>query len=289
MAEDIESAIVTKIVNNHNQKHNNSESPADKPNEEEQVSTSLSTSVMGEVDIPILLPEIAPAKKTSQKKALKKGSKQKSESAISTVHVVRERCRQFCFSLFFRERDPVRSLGYTSSIRGEGKTFLSLLSASVLAQVSGNHVTLVECDWEHPNYHEQFGFAPVPGMAEWLRGECVYAEIRHTILPNLTVIPAGNAGKDAVKLLAILRQQGLHKAVALPDDLLIVDLPSIVSSAYGMLAASLVEALVVVVRAGVTSEALLAETCNQLKDLPVQGLILNKLESHVPRWIRQIL
>jgi len=72
-------------------------------------------------------------------------------------------------------------------------------------------------------------------------------------------------------------------------DLLIVDLPAIMTTAYGSLAASLVESLVVVVRAGVTPEAVIAETCMQLMDLPVQGVILNQLESRIPRWIRNLL
>jgi len=34
---------------------------------------------------------------------------------------------------------------------------------------------------------------------------------------------------------------------------------------------------------------MIAETCSQLKDLPVHGLLLNQVESSIPRWLRQIL
>src|SRR5215469_12555328 len=46
------------------------------------------------------------------------------ERDLATARLLRERCRQFCLSTFFRGNAPVRSLGITSSIGGEGKSFL---------------------------------------------------------------------------------------------------------------------------------------------------------------------
>ncbi len=129
----------------------------------------------------------------------------------------------------------------------------------------------------------------MPGVAEWLRGECSETAIRHQVSPNLTFIPAGESKGDAVKLLQQVQEQGLLKTFACSNGLLIVDLPAIITIPYGMLAASLLEAIVVVARAGVTTDTLIAETCARLKDLPVQGIILNQVKSRVPRWIREIL
>ena len=36
-------------------------------------------------------------------------------------------------------------------------------------------------------------------------------------------------------------------------------------------------------------EGVQADTCTQLKDLPVHGLILNQVASRIPAWLRQIL
>lgn len=261
----------------------------DLPVEKEQLLEPPAQVSSEEIALPISLPVAPPSKKTEQKSLVKKGTNRKHELDIASAQVVRERCRQLCLSLFFRERDPVRSLGFTSSVRGEGKTFMSIIAASTLAQDSNDPVTLVECNWEHPYYHEHFGFSSTPGLAEWLRGECIQSDIRHKVDHNLTVIPAGDARGGMVKLLTQLRQKGLLNAVARSNELLIVDLPSIVVSAYGPIAAGLVESLIVVVRAGVTSETLLAESCSRLRDLPVHGLMLNQLESHIPRWLRQLL
>lgn len=203
--------------------------------------------------------------------------------------MLEERCRQLCLSTFFREQAPVRSLGFTSSIGGEGKSLLSLVTAQVLARDSTTPVTLLECNWEHPSLHEYFGLPSTPGLAEWLGEECDETDIRYVVDHNLTVIPAGNGRRDAVKLLQRVRQKGLLGTLSCSSELLIVDLPAIVTTGYGATAASLVESLIVVVRAGVTPASMLAEACAQLKDLAVEGVLLNQVQSRIPGWIRQVL
>ena len=206
-----------------------------------------------------------------------------------SVRLLHEQCRQLCLSVFYRRHEPVRSLGFTSSIEGEGKSFLSIMSAQSLAEDSSYPVLLVECNWERPSLHKFFGFESTPGLAEWLRGECSEDDIRHKADQNLTIIPAGDGKQDSVKLLELIRQKGLLDIFTEPKELLIVDLPAIVSTAYGVLAANLVETLVVVVRAGVTPDALVTKTCAHLQDIRIEGVILNQVQRKIPRWIRRIL
>src|SRR5262245_36122550 len=140
---------------------------------------------------------------------------------LEAARFLRERCQQFCLSLFFREVAPVRSLGFTSAIGGEGKSFLAMVTAGVLASDSQSPVSLLECNWEHPSVHEYYGFSATPGLAEWVRGECSEADIRHRVGHNLTVIPAGQGKQDAVKLLQRIRRDGLLQMFARIDDLMI--------------------------------------------------------------------
>ena len=205
------------------------------------------------------------------------------------VRMIQERCKQLCFSLFFRDNTPVRSVGFTSSIDGEGKSFLSLVTAQVLAHDTGEPVTLVECNWEHPTLHEYFGIPATPGLAELLRGSCSEDDIRYQVEDNLTIIPAGNGSQDSIKLLKPIQQVGLRNFFANKNGLFVVDLPPILTAGYGSLAASLLESLIIVVRAQITSDSMLAETYSLIKDLPVHGIILNQRESRIPHWIRQLL
>jgi Mrp family chromosome partitioning ATPase len=207
----------------------------------------------------------------------------------AAIQMIQERCRQLCFSLFFREHAPVRSVGFTSSINGEGKSFLSLVTAQVLAHDANEPVTLVECNWEHPSLHEYFGVPATPGLAELLRGSCNEDDIRYQVEDNLTIIPAGNGSQDSMKLLNLIQRVGFHNYFANKSSLFVVELPPILTAGYGPLAARLVESVIIVVHAKITSDNMLTETFSLIKDLPIDGIIQNQRESHIPHWIRQIL
>jgi len=238
------------------------------------------------VDKPI---KVANPKKNHNKKPKPTKPAKSKKQDEANVYMLLERCRNLCISLFYRENAPVRSLGFTSSIQGEGKSFLASITAQVLAHDSIEPVTLIECNWEHPTLHEHFDIPANPGLAEWLRGTCSEDDIRYQVDRNLTVIPAGNGSHDAVKLLNQLNENGLRKAFKQTNELYIVDLPSIITTGYGSLAASLVESVVVIVRAQAISESMVIETCSQLNASSIHGIILNQVGSHIPRWLRQIL
>jgi protein-tyrosine kinase len=200
-----------------------------------------------------------------------------------------ERFRQFSLSVFYSDQAPVHSLGFTSSVAGEGKSFLARVVATIVAHDTDDPVTLVECNWEHPTVHEDFDIPATPGLAEWLRDECDEKEVRHRINNNLTVVPAGDGKRDAVKLLQRLRQEPLLGALTHNAGVLILDLPPVSSCAYGPMAATLAETLVIVVRAGVTPDVVVADTFRQLKDSPVRGILLNQVESRIPKWLSKLM
>ena len=224
-----------------------------------------------------------PARSLSKRKSIS------NKADTTNAEALRDRCRQLCIALFFREQAPVRSVGFTSAVAGEGKTFIARLMAGIAAGDNPGPTTLLECNWDHPSFHEHFGTPTRPGLAEWLRGECSERDIRYQVDQNLFVIPAGEGRQDAVKYLRQLQRGGLRHLQIAQNELLIVDLPPILSTGYGPLAASLVESLIVVVRAGVTPNYLIKDTCEHLAELPVEGMILNQAASRIPRWIRQLL
>jgi Mrp family chromosome partitioning ATPase len=199
-----------------------------------------------------------------------------------------DRCRQFCLSTFLSEQAPIYTMGITSSISGEGKSFFARMIASVLAADADEAVTLVECNWDHPCLHEHYGIDPTPGLAEWLRGEADAQDISRRIDNNLMVIPCGDGKRDAVRLLRRL-QGDRFRVLTSSSKFLIFDLPPITSCAYGRLAASLVEGLVIVVRAGVTPDAVVADTCRQLQEYAVHGVMLNQVKTRIPKWLRKII
>lgn len=243
----------------------------------------------GKIHIPLISTDNTYPKIESKEQSSHISSQNITKRDKASIHEIEEQCRQFCLATFFRRQEAVRSLGITSSVAGEGKSLLSIVMAQVLTDISTAQIILLECNWEHRSLHEYFNLPQAPGLAEWQHGECSEEDIRHKVSHNLTVILAGDSKREAVKLLQQIRQQGLLNMFAQAGDLVIVDLPPIVTTAYGVFAASLVEALAIVVRAGVTPAPLVTKVCSQLKDLPIEGLILNQAQSKTPQWIQRIV
>jgi Mrp family chromosome partitioning ATPase len=174
-------------------------------------------------------------------------------------------------------------------VAGEGKTSLAWIASQALATSSRQSVVLVECDWERPTFSRDLGLPASPGLAEYLLGESNRTEVRYQLLPNLTVIPAGLGGPDALTMLAELQRPELYGQLADADELMILDLPSVLGSCYGSIAARLAESLLLVVRAGATSASLVTQASDELSQLRVEGILLNQVQTRMPRWLQRLL
>lgn len=190
--------------------------------------------------------------------------------------------------LFLDSRQTSRILGITSPLGGEGKTLLSTALALSLARSTRKRTVLIEGTWQRPALPALFDLPSGPGLAEWLRGECDEASIRHAIGERLVVIPAGHGADDELLLLERLQSIGFS-ALAGPDDFVVVDLPCVLATGAGKLAAGLVERVLVVARASVTPLPAIVATCDHLHDHAVQGIVLNQVERWIPRWLERVL
>jgi tyrosine-protein kinase Etk/Wzc len=118
----------------------------------------------------------------------------------------------------------------TSTISGEGKTFVSLNLAGIIA-FSGKKVVVIDLDMRKPKIHKAFGVENQQGMSTILIGRHTIEEcIRDTTLPNLQYITAGPVppnpseliiGESMMKVLAELKKR---------FDFIIIDTPPVGSS-----------------------------------------------------------
>lgn len=198
------------------------------------------------------------------------------------------RAQQLAAELFLDPHAGGRVLGITSPLGGEGKSLMAAVLALSLARASDKRTVLIEATWQQPTISALFDLPTGPGLADWLRGHCGEASIRQEVGGRLVVIPAGSADGNELLLLERLQSVGLS-ALAGPDDFVIVDLPSVLSTSVARLATSLVERVIVVARAGVTPVPAIVDTCDQLKHVTIEGVVLNHVKSSIPRWLERIL
>ncbi len=121
-----------------------------------------------------------------------------------------------------RERKKIISI--TSTISGEGKTFVAINLAGILAQ-SGLKVVLLDLDMRKPKVHLSFGVDNDKGMSTLLIGKHQKAEcIKKTSIQNLDFIPSGPTPPNPSEL--ILRDEFKELIDKLHEDYDIVFIDS---------------------------------------------------------------
>lgn len=186
------------------------------------------------------------------------------------------------FSLENKENDMGYSIGVTSSLRGEGKSITSVNIAYALAE-SGKSVILLECDMRLPVMAKNLDVAPKPGLSEFIVGLCSSEEAIRTspIHQNLDIIPSGSIPPNPSELLGTKRFKNIVQIFEKTYDFVIIDLPPISSVSDALVVAGDVDGMIIVVREGLCTQSLLADTMRQLdlvKD-KILGFVYNGASS----------
>jgi len=112
----------------------------------------------------------------------------------------------------------------TSSLAGEGKSFVSKNLAASLAQ-SGKKVALLDMDFRKPNTTKTFNLIDRPGIVDYLKGNANLEKliVQENEIVNLDIIPAGTRGEDQTQLLLNGRLELLFEELSALYDYVIID------------------------------------------------------------------
>ena len=176
-----------------------------------------------------------------------------------------------------------RTILITSSQPTEGKTTTSVNLAISLAQ-TGSSVLLVDADLRRPRIHRIFNLKNNRGSCNHLAGDSDLASLIQTALPNLYVLPVGPLPPNPAELLGSQRMRQMVETLTQNFDYVVIDSPPVASFADGLILSSLVEGVIVVVKAGITSREMAQRTKANLQSVgaKVLGVVVNhiKLQPH---------
>ncbi|MDB5311187.1 MAG: capsular exopolysaccharide biosynthesis protein [Gemmataceae bacterium] len=167
----------------------------------------------------------------------------------------------------------------TSAVQGEGKTTLASLLAVSVAQTS-QRTLLIDGDTRNPRVHEKFGLAGGPGLSEVLRGETTLARaIQEIPGTNLSILPAGRVCQRVVRGLTSEGVRALLAPLRDRYDLILLDSCPILPVPDGLILSTSVDATILVVRSGTSTEPVVREACERLASVRarVVGGIVNRL------------
>ena len=179
-----------------------------------------------------------------------------------------------------------RCLGVVSAIRGEGVTLVARSLAVLFAHDWDESVCLVELNWRSPAPGGDAVDAET-GLAGLLRGEATADDVTVRFAsPDVAAIPAGRVQQGQSPVFA----SGAALSALLEDlgtrfDRIVLDLPALDGSSESLALAARADALVMVVRQGVTTHDEVRRARDDLDGLSVLGVILNDFQTSVPRGI----
>jgi succinoglycan biosynthesis transport protein ExoP len=174
---------------------------------------------------------------------------------------------------------PPRTILFTSSGPGEGKTTTTINTAISLAQ-TGARVLLIDGDLRKPGLHKALNVRNHPGLSAYLtRPLDLEAIIVHQPAENLFVIPSGAIPPNPSELLGSAKMRELVKQVSERYDFVLLDSPP-VSAPDTLVLSALVDGVILIIRCGETPRELVHRAHQALLDVNARifGVVLNRVD-----------
>lgn len=168
----------------------------------------------------------------------------------------------------------------TSSVQGEGKSFIALNLALSMAMERDFSVVLVDADTTRRSLSKRLGIANKAGLLDLLEGDGSRPEsaLLRTSVDRLELLPAGASRPHATELLASDAMERVVEALAsrYSDRILVFDTPPLLGASEPAVLATHMGQIIVVVEAGRTTRKLLGNALATVESCPVVMTILNK-------------
>ncbi len=190
-----------------------------------------------------------------------------------------------------RTRD-IKVMAITSSANGEGKSVAAVNLGVVMAQDFGRPVLLIDCNMRKPAVDSLLGIRSDRGLADVLQGNLKLEEaLVKTDIPNLVVLPAGQAPANPNELLASDRMKAVLAEVRPRFEAVILDTPAVIPFADPRILSKIVDGVIIVVMTGKTRREVVARAESILKSVGanIMGYVLTGVEYHIPEYIHRHL
>jgi capsular exopolysaccharide synthesis family protein len=167
----------------------------------------------------------------------------------------------------------------TSGQPGEGKTTTAVNTAISLTQL-GATVLIIDCDMRRPTLHKVLDVEHVRGLSTYLSRDIkLDGLVQRTVVPNLSVLPAGPIPPNPAELISSERMKTLLREVGETYDHIIIDSPPLMNVTDPVILSTMVDGVVLVIYGGKTSRAITVRARQELMNVgaKVFGVVLNNV------------
>jgi capsular exopolysaccharide synthesis family protein len=186
----------------------------------------------------------------------------------------------------FADDNTSRVIGVTSALTGEGKSVSSINLAYSLSQLD-KRVLLVDCDMRRPSLSTKLPIAKIPGLSNYLAGQCHLEELFQPCgiagdVDAFSVVAAGRNPPNPVELLSSVKMQKMLEYLRTKYDYIILDLPPVGEVTDALAVAKLTDGMLLVVRQNYCTRVALASTVRQFSfvNSRLLGIVSNCAHEH---------
>ncbi|MDW7679066.1 MAG: polysaccharide biosynthesis tyrosine autokinase, partial [bacterium] len=179
--------------------------------------------------------------------------------------------------VYSKNNGRIQSFVITSAAPGDGKSFTSANLAISMAQHKSNTL-IIDADLRRGVLHNTFGLPKEPGLTNYLSGMINFQHlVNETLIPNLSMISCGSLLPNPSELLGSHQMKRFLDEARRKFDIIIFDSPPLNAATDAVVLGTQVDALVLVIRSGVTDRNVAQQKLELFRNVPVNilGVILN--------------
>ncbi len=214
------------------------------------------------------------------------------ETIVATITIVdakssiAEAYRSLRTNVSFASLDKQGVFLVTSSVPSEGKSSVTANLGIAMAQ-SGRKTLLIDCDFRKPMVHKIFhlthsdyGLSDLLLFYEGGNGHRIESVIQETGVPHLDVIPCGSIPPNPSELLSQKKMGGILAALKEQYEVILIDSPPINVVTDPIILSRLVEGVILIVRAGLTTRDATHHAKEQIQEANahILGGVLNSVD-----------
>lgn len=180
----------------------------------------------------------------------------------------------------------IKTIMVTSSVPGEGKSFVSSNLAAAFSQFN-EKVLLIDCDLRKGRQHKIFDIENDKryGLSNLLMNENLASVVKKYIVPtsikNLSLLPTGIFPSNPSELLASEKMRSLVEILKIYYDVIIFDCPPLTGLNDALIVSSYADASIIVAKHKSTPLELLEKSKKSLEavNANIAGVILNQINA----------
>jgi capsular exopolysaccharide synthesis family protein len=185
-------------------------------------------------------------------------------------------------------RESIRTVLFTSAVRGEGKSTTVAYLATSLGLFPNRRVLAIDFDFRVPSLNSHFGLKHPVGIERVLLGEVPWSEaVIKTELPSLHLAMPSPRGADPNLLLRTQELAQLLEALRGQYDLILLDSPALIPVSDTVMLMPLVDGVILTGMSGKTTRPQLrrAQQICEGMDARILGLVVGNVQEAAPEFL----